>query len=680
MATRDQIWPVQRDTSAKKPKFKLPDGYQDEAAFLQEMRKLFADDLGADKLNRDAALEDLKFMVGDQWDDATRQRREAARKPVLTINRLPAFVAQVLGSRRLNETEMVVRPDSGGNKKIANVREGLIRNIQKISRAKDAYDNALAGAVMAGIGNFQVEVEYEDEDVFERKISISKIANHMSVVWDRHLTDSSGMDARHVFVVDTLSKDDFYRDYPWATPADVAMDLMNRGDLRMSGWVSVDDVRIVNYWRMRTRKRILALFNDGSTREISQDSDPSLLANIVETQDGKPMIREVNSKYAQLYICSGTDILEGPINYPITRVPVFRVPGWEIKVDDNKQRWGLIRFLKDPQRLHNFWRSVIAEKLSQTPRAVWAAADTAVAGRENMWRQSHQSDDPLLIWNAESGQKPERVPPAQVEDALLAQATITSQDIKDVSNIHEANLGMPSNEVSGAAILARQRVSDTGTILYHDNLASAISEAGRVINELIPKIYDTPRIIKVLGKDGDEMMQAINSTSAEAVDITLGKYSVTVDVGPSYQTKRIEASQNMLGLASAMPQTLAVAADLIVEAQDWPGADKIAQRLRNSMPPEMLAPDEQTPTTIAKSQAQQHSAQQVAEMAAKHAIAEFMKLQSEYVLNMAKAQRLGSETTLQDREVRTHAIEAVVDAAHKQRQNEIAEMKVTKGA
>ena len=202
-------------------------------------------------------------MVGDQWDDITRQRREAAFKPVLTINRLPAFVAQVLGSRRLNETEILVRPDNGGTKPIAQVREGLIRQIQKESKAKQAYDNSLAGAVMAGLGAFQVVMKECDDDVFKQKITIQKIADHMSVLWDYRGTDNTGADAQNCFVIDSMSRAEFYAKWPWATPSDVMSDMNMRGDLRMVGWVSVDDVRVVNHWRIR-RARVRHGNDDGT--------------------------------------------------------------------------------------------------------------------------------------------------------------------------------------------------------------------------------------------------------------------------------------------------------------------------------------------------------------------------------------------------------------------------------
>lgn len=654
-----------------KPAVKLPDDYANEADFLSEMRKLFYDDVQFDRMNRDAALEDLRFLVGDQWDDLVRQRRELARKPVLTVNRLPAFVAQVIGNRRLNEASIKVLPDNGGSKGIAKVREGLMRSIQKISRAELAYDKALEGQVVCGIGNFQVCLDYDSDDAFDQSIRIKAINDHLSVVWDRTLSELTGADAGHVFVIDTMPHEQFKEEFPWAQPADVVTDTTLRGDLRANGWITMDDVRIVSYWRMRSKRRTVALMEDGQTRDITdelKDSEqaPDIIAGIMQREDGSPIMREINRKYAQMYLCSGTDVLEGPYDLPISRVPVFRVPGWEVSVGEWKHRWGLIRFLKDPQRLHNYWRSVLAEKIMQSPRAVWSASDTAVQGREAQWRNSHLSDDPLIIWNSESGQKPERVPPAIVEDALLAQAELTTQDLKDVSNIHEANLGMPSNEVSGKGIMARQRVSETGTVLYHDNLNQAIEQAGMVINELIPTVYDTPRIVKIIGEDSKELMVPINQVGNAESDISAGKYSVTVVTGPNFETKRIEASENMMGLATAMPQVMAVAADLIVEAQDWPMADKIAKRIRTSMPPGIIDPADMSPEQQQAAQAAGEQANQERQFQIAQAVADYMKTQSETALNVAKSEQANATAAAVPAKLQNESINTASQAADRE--------------
>ena len=433
----------------------------------------------------------------------------------------------------------------------------------------------------------------------------------------------------------------------------------------MTGWISSNDVRVVEYWRMRKHKRLIAEMLNGSVVDITDVRDPQKIAGIAQWPNGAPIIREVMRPYAQMYTCSGTQILSGPYELPVSRIPIYRVPGWEMRVGEWRHRWGLIRFLKDPQKLHNYWRSVVAEKLTQTPRAVWLAKDTAVAGREEKFRQSHLSDDPLLVWNGVAGEPPQRVPPAQMEDALMSQAEMTSQDIKDVSNIHEANLGMPSNEVSQVAIMARQRVSDTGTIIYHDNLAKAQEACGRTMNELVPLVYDTPRVVKILGTDGKSYSQAINDfNDPESIDITTGKYDVTCGVGPSYATKRIEQAASILGMSQSMPQILSLAADLIVGAQDWPDADKIAERLKNAMPPGILQPDEMTPEQQQAAQQQQQVAAQQKQMNDATVIANYLKTQSESLLNSARARNFAGEAANQPAKIAIAAAREQTAAQH----------------
>ncbi len=675
--------------SPLKPDIELPSDFDDEAAFLQHMRNEFYEDIQYDRLNREAAIEDLRFMCGDQWDDFVRQRREAARKPVLTVNRLPAFVAQIVGARRQNETVIDVVPDTGGTQDIAKIRKGLIRNIQKESRAELAYDKALENQSICGIGNFAVELDYENDDVFEQRIMIMQRHDALSIVWDRMLKDPTGKDAGHCFDVDTMKKDAFDKKWPWATPADVVVDVTLRGDLRMNGWIAIDDVRVVKYWRMRTRKRTLAMLNDGQVLDITDIADekhPSydqnkamgVLSNIATRGDGSPYIREVNRPYAEMYICSGLDVLEGPYRLDIDRVPIFRVPGWEVTIGEWKHRWGLIRFMKDPQRLHNFWRSVAAEKLMQTPRATWMAAASAVLGREKQWRESHLSDDPLLIWNDDSGSKPERVPPAQMEASLMEMAEITTQDMKDVSNIHEANLGMPSNEVSGAAIQARQRVSDTGTIIYHDNLTLAQEECGRVVNQLIGTVYDTPRIIKTLGDDASKVqMVAVNGDGQP--DITLGKYGITAKTGPNYATKRIETQEFISGLINAMPQVASLVADLLVEAYDAPKADEIARRLRLALPPGLLDPSTMTPEEQQRQAQASQAAQQQQAQQQQMLIAQYLKTSSEASLNNARAQNYTTESNLAPVKEATAAANAESQAADRQLRGHLETIRVVDG-
>lgn len=664
------------DASAKDPKrrrkVKAPKDFEDEAAFLQHIRKLYAADVEADRENRDEATLDARFLAGEQWEQSVRSRRNAASKPTLTINRLPAYVAQLVGNRRLNDTGIKVIPDAGGSKEVAEIREGLIRNIQKVSRAQYAYDKAFEQQVIGGLGNFQIHLDYAHDDVFEQDIRIAAIPNPLSVVWDQNSVDPSGADAEHVFVVDKMPRKDFKALYPDAQAGDFDADTTNLS--RSSGWDTADTVQVVSFWRMLSRERTVALMTDGSVQDVTDLEVETWYDQVALDHNDEPMIREVQRKYAQMYLCSSADLLAGPYEIPVQRVPVFRVPGWELFIEGDRIRWGLVRFARDPQRLHNYWRSTIAEKLVGAPKAKWLAADTAVEGRENTFRRSHLTDDPLLIWNADSGQPPVRTAPLDMEPALLEQANVASQDIRDVLNIHEANLGMASNEVSGRAIMARQRVGEVGTVIYQDNLNMAIEEAGKVINQLIPFVYDTPRIIKVLGPDMlTEKHVKINGTDPESVDITAGKYTVAVTTGPSYTTRRVEAREEMMAVVNAMPNVMGVAADKIVEAQDWPGADEIARRLRSQLPAGVVSERDMDPQALEAQQAMQAAQQQQQQLAQQMAQLELAAKQAEVELKQAQAIKAQAEA----QEAQAKAQKAMADITRDQQAGEAERVKVS---
>lgn len=662
----------------KPSRVSLPDGFDDEQDFLRCLRTDFDLDIGADNLNRMAAVEDMQFLAGEQWETSAKARRESARRPVITINRIPAFVAQLVGNRRLNELAVKVTPDNGGTKEIAAIREGLVRSIQKNSNADVAYDKAFENAVSCGIGNWQVAVNWADGDVFDQDIAIEPIPNAMAVVWDRASIIPSGRDAGHCFVVETMSQDMFKRRWPKAEGGapDVTMDTAYVGAGVGAGWWTQDAVRIVDYWRMCYKKRELALMSDGRVQDITDVPDeaiPELLGQIATGNDGVPIVRESEVPYAEMWKCTGNEILEGPYRMDIDRVPVFRVQGWEVNVGEQRMRWGLVRFLKDPMRLHNYWRSVIAERLLMAPKAKWVAAKQSIEGNEKQWREAHLSDDSVLTYDAEQGPQPTFTPPIVIEPGLVQFAEMAVQDIRDVSNIHEASLGVQSNEVSGKAIIARQRVGELGSVGYNDNCNDAIRETGRVIDQLIPSVYNTPRTIMVIGEDGDASLQAINQ--AGLPDITEGKYKISFTAGPSYVTKRVEAAESMLNMVNAMPQTMAIAADKIVEAQDWPGSSEIARRLRLTLPPGMVDEKDMTPQQREQQAGEQQAQAVQAQLAQQMATFELQLKEAQVAEARAKARLALAQARKAESEIGVQADKVEVDVMRAR--NEAADNRAT---
>lgn len=629
---RDNL--IREDREIPRSRAKTPKGFETTDAFLADMRSKYEWGYGFNEHNILAGKDDAKFTVGNQWDPIVEQRRRTANKPVLTFNRLIAFVAQIVGNRLMNETEIRVHPDKAGTKEIAEIREGLIRSIFKNSHADFARDEAAKYQCVGGEGYFSLSLDYADDDVFEQEIRLSAVTDPYSVVLDPLAIEPSGADAQWGFVGDDIPQQEFKKRWPWA--AEISFE--SEKTWNNSGfWLHEDTIRVVSYWRMVTDGfKTLALYQDGTVHDVS-DMEEFEYINFVETRsDGSPYIREVPKRMARLYVCSGNAILEGPYDYPISSLPIYRVPGWELNDGEKIHRWGLIRFLKDPQRLHNYWRSTVAEQLVAAPRNKWLTTPEAVKGHEAKWRRAPTADDPFLYYN-DGENAPVHIPPPGIDAALVNEAGLATQDLKDISNIHEAALGMPSNEVSKVAIQQRQMVSDVGTYIYVDRRRIADERCAKNINELIPYIYDTKRIVAVIGRDDKRLMMVINDPSNPNSDVTMGKYGVTVSVGPASETKRALAAEQMMAFVNAMPQAAGVVMDLVAEAQDWPKSGEFAQRFKMLLPPGTIPEDEMTPEMkMVQQQNQQMQAQQ-AELAQAQAQAALAKDQAKAANDEARA-------------------------------------------
>ena len=625
--------------------------------FAQEVRELFRRGDEADKTNREEAIEDLKFAAGEQWDDRVRQYRENGDRPFplpcLTINTLPQFIGQVVGDRRANQTSIKVLPRENGDKKVAEVRSELIRSIELQSKAERIYTQSFEQAVTCGIGNFRVDLDYAYEDAFERDLFIRGIPNPLSVVWDPISSDPTGRDAEFCFVADKIMRTEYKRRFK-----DAADPSLFDTELMEQGWCDNDTVRIAEYWKIEERKRTVAMMVDGSVQDVTGKKPEELLGMIVIRPDGQPQMREAMCKYAVRTLTNGQEELDDPFELKISRLPIIRVMGREVWIGEKRVRFGLTRFARDPQRLKNYWRSVVAELLMGAPRANYMAAAAAIKGRQKDWANT-------LVYN-DGAAPPQEVTGTNLA-AIINEAAMCAQDMKDTTGLHDASLGVRSNEQSGVAIQRRQHEGDIATIGYHDNMNAAMQEAGEVLNQLIPVVYDTPRTIRVIGADDSVRLLRVNDPAftetqlvKENIDIGLGRYDVSISTGPTYMTKRQEASAQLMELARGNPGLMEVAGDLVMKALDIPDADKLAERLA---PQGVVEDDEMTPEQqIAKQQADAMQ-QQVQQMEMANATAELEKKQADARKAKADADKAEAEADLAKAEAASKRVELTLRGA-----------------
>ena len=640
----------------------VPEGFDSQEAFLDDMREEFRADVDFDRINREQALDDKKFSAGEQWDPIVLRQREGL--PCLVINNIPQFTAQIVGDWREARAAIKVIPSNDEDTDVASVRSDIVRSIEAQSRADRVYDSAFESLVQCGDGAYRISVEYARDDVFDQDLFIRPIEDALSVVWDRFSVDPTGRDAKRCFVSDKIPKKEFIRKYG-NIPASRLDDTTLMADLVNDGWSDDECYQVTEYWRLIERQRLMGLFEGGQTFILTDDN----MQDLIETYGAPVKTRLTWVSYAQMHLCTGFAILSGPYEYQLTRLPVIRMSGRVVNVGGRRIRYGMVRFMKDSVRLKNFFRSIAAEQLGYAPKAKWMATESAVAGREDELRKAHLTRDPLLIFNdeAEFGRNVQRVDPPGVEVALLNEAQVNTQDMKDITGIHDATLGIRSNEVSGRAIQARQRQGNLANLTFHDNANAAIVEGGDVINQLMPQVYDSTRIMRTIGEDQVVKFVRINDPmDPNAVNLSTGHYDVAMTVGSSYATRRVEAAQAMMDAIQVWPDLMGIAGDLVAKAQDWPGADKLAERLKKTIPPQFLSEEEQeeslgvTPEQIQQMQiALQEGAAQMAELEQQ---LKDKTIEHQIALYNAETQRIRalSDNMVDDQELQRKGIETIL--------------------
>ncbi len=592
-----------------------------------------AEAVDADRENRAEAMDDLENLAGfGQWPDDVKREREDEGRPCLTINRLPQFTRQVTGDiRKLNPAINVMPADGEASDEVAEIYEGLIRQIQYQSDASSVYEGAAENAAQCGMGYFRVRADYEDDQSFNQEILIEAIPNPFSVYFDPAAKHSTRKDAQFAFITEQVKKDDFQAQFPKAAEVDVKIDGETDG---LENWHDGGDVIVAEYF-----------WKEPITRKLKMQRNGTIVENAIAPLD-TIQEREVQSHQVMWAKITGKEVLEGPQEFPCMEIPILAVMGEELHVGEKVVRSSVIRYGKDPQRLYNYYRSAGAEVVALQPKAPYLVSTKQVGGLEDFWNKANTANRPYLPYHPdEKAGMPKRSQPPVSSQGLMQEAITAIDDMKATTGIYDAGLGSKSNEQSGVAIQRRQMESDISTSIYTDNLAKAIAHCGRIVVEMVPQIYDTNRTVRTVNKDDTQKLEEINGIqiSMDGIqpvnNLKAGKYDVRVSVGPNYTTKRQEAADSMIDFVRAVPQAGAVTSDLIAKNMDWPGADEFAERLKKTLPPGVIPLEDLEPEQQQAAQAGMMQQQQAAQMQQQAAGIEIQQQQAEAVEATADAEK-----------------------------------------
>ncbi len=548
--------------------------------------------IAAEGDNRAAGLSDDKFWNGDQWPADIKAKRNFDRRPCLTVNRLKTITHQITNDQRMNRPAINISPvGDRGDPEAAKMYAGMIREIERKSEADIAYDTAFESTVRKGWGYWRIMAEYERPNSFDQVLTIKRVNNAFTIYKDPNSTEPDASDAQYFFITEMIPRDEYKEKYPKADP--MSWTQGGRGD-RLTNWMNQKMVRIAEYYEIEHEKRKLVMLSNGATG-WRDEMDPLALETfdvIAERESDEPKV--------MWYKLNGVEILE-ETHWLGKWIPVIGVVGDEINIDGKMCYSGIVRDAQDPQRMINYWITSNTERVALAPKAKWLIAEGQDEGYEQQWQNAHTSSDPRLIYNPQTLVDGKPVPPPiyiqpeQVNANLISALQQAQQDMAATTGVRfDATVKDHVYDESGRALRELRRFGDIGSFHYVDNLARSLRFTGEQLIDLIPKYYERKRVITILREDSTEEMVQLDPSAPQAVsqqqrgqnqkpisifNPKVGEYGVTVTIGPSYATKRIESAESMMDFVRALPMAAPAIMDLVAKEQDWPGAREMATRL-----------------------------------------------------------------------------------------------------
>lgn len=553
----------------------------------------------AERDQRSQAIEDAFFAHSSdgQWEDDAKEKRKD--RPRYTLNRVAGSLDQVNGNQRQNRTQIKVRPTQGGTKDIAKIKAGLSRSIENLSDATSIYDAAFDETITGGWGGWRILTQFV-EDSFDQEILIAPIKSAASSLYfDPSAEKYDKRDAMWAFYIKDIDIEVFKRDYPEASINDFSSNIYYEGNC--SGWFSSNIIRVAEYWRVELVDAEIGLMSDGRVLNLTEEKDiidelATQIPAVTVVKTRKTKIRKVES-----FIMNGAEILEGPMDWAGKYIPLIPVYGRTYNIQGKEYIRGMVRLAKDPQRIYNYATSTAIEATALTPKDPYWITSKQALGHESKLKSFNTTNSPFMIYNADADSPgpPSRTGAPSVQQALLQQQAQASQDIYAATGIYPTALGLNPELKSGKAVIAEQKQGDRSTYVFSDNLIKSIKYTGDILDDLMPRIYDTQRVVTILNFDGStedveinaEALNDFNQTVMDEQtgkpvivnDLSVGKYETYVEAGPAYSTLREESAQQLIDLTAASPMFQQIATDLIAKNLNILESDELTKRIRGLM-------------------------------------------------------------------------------------------------
>lgn len=572
----------------------------------------------AESDQRDAVREAQLFVHkrDGQWEpywwNANRGR------PRYTFDQAGPIVDQVAGALEEADFDIRITPSSGAaDKDDAQLMDGMVRNIENVSDAKDIYQRAARMAVCGGLDGWEVQQQYVDDDCFDQDLAVTAIANYVDSVWFGPHKKPDASDAQWCVKLEAVERRDYDRRYPEGSGQSI-------GDNRLAdAYYNKEDQVVIGqlFWVEETDRELLQMSTGRvleATPEVMSVLDELAVAGETVTATRKRPKRTVHSR-----LFDGSDWLKPKQKTVFSSIPIVPIMCNFNIIENKLVYYGVVEKLLDPCRVYNYTKSREIEEGALSPREKYWATEAQTAGHEDTLATLNTNADPVQHYNVDPV-APVNPPPlqggAKVNPGLATSGESMRQLVQQSAGLYAASMGDNPGLQSGVAIDKLLQRGGLGTSKYFRAVERAIRRTARILLDAMPVVYSETRQMRIMREDGSFEMTVLNEPVLDQQtmrlvtinDISKGKYDAVVQAGPSYQSQQDETVKAITEVAKVNPQVMQTGADVLLNNINAPGMDIISQRVRQQLLKAGMIPEDQmTEEELAKLRAaEQQLAQQ----------------------------------------------------------------------
>lgn len=601
------------------------------------------------KYNIDQYHEIQQFVLGRQWKQDEEDMLQTFKKVPLQFNKLATLVNTLLGEQQQNTPQLDVRPLSTCDEQTAEIRAIITKDIMLSTDAKTVYQQAASQAFTGGFGAYMYDTYYKSQDSWDLEICLRSCKDPTRYFWDISADDVCKTDGMHAGYYYRMSRAKFRAVHG----KDIEEKILKDANVTQSeeeialvsepgrvpdgdqfSWADDDSITILHYYKRTYVKDTLYKMSNGKTlnqdemgelilksqefvqkMQQSEQMQPDMFGEMPQQNmgegseingewitlydDGEPVRiedkRPVKKSKIMHYHIAGDYILEKS-EFPSEDLPIIFMDQHSFYQKDGKQvcRPFIIDCI-DAQRYLNYLgtQSAFILKVSRYDQFMMSKQNARGLDTQKIWTDPSNIQGALYYDESPSGAKPEQLMPPELSRSLMEQYQRAQDDLYTSTGMYPARLGQQGTEVSGAAVDARTRQGNNPTFVAFNSVSRAVAGGGKIANQMVPRVYDTERVIRLLNPMNGESLITVNKQSDEygaliENDIRKGSFEVILQAGPSYEGQKSQALESLNGIIQADPQLFSLIADLYAENLPLANTIEIKNRLKTLVPPQII--------------------------------------------------------------------------------------------